>query len=338
MNRDELKKRIGSLIVTGWDTPEPSASFLAFAHSAAIGGVVLFAEQCTTSTLTRANLALLKRQLSYPPLVAIDQEGGRVCRIKGRPAEYDAASEYGRTKDVERYIQEFSRAAMYLESIGVNLLLGPVADIFVNKRNSCLAGRCFGTDPGTVSLFVEQTIIQAHQAGLLCCLKHFPGLGDAQVDPHFGLAEADYKYGQWLKRERIPFADGVAKGADAVMTTHLRLTSFENEIVTGSQQIISSLLRQELDFDGVLITDDLTMEGAAELGNFGERTLKAFLAGHDLLLFGRNWRAAQEAYERLLLAFDTHEITPERLTQSLERLTSLRFKLDQLSVSSHGAR
>ena len=226
---------------------------------------------------------------------------------------------------------------VYMESLGINLLLGPVADIFLNKQNSCLEGRCFGADAGTVALFVAQAVYLIHNAGLLACLKHFPGLGAATVDPHLGLAEADYTRDQWLKREKIPFEDGLAKGAEMVMTTHLRLPGISPETATDSSFIINDLLRRELDFDGAVVTDDLTMAGALGLGNPGERALKAFLAGHDILLFGRDWSAAEAAHSCLVNAFDDGVIEPERLILSLDRVAALRYKLRQPSVQINGS-
>lgn len=336
MNRDELKAQIGRLIITGWDTPVPSADFLRFLSKASIGGVILFEEQCRSADLIRTNLARIRESLNLNPFVAVDQEGGRVCRIKGAPACYAAAAKYGNNNNLELFSQEFTRSMVYLESLGINLLLGPVADIFLNKKNSCLEDRCFGTDAGTVALFVAQAVYLAHDAGLLACLKHFPGLGAATVDPHMGIAEADYTRAQWLEREKIPFEDGLAKGADLVMTTHLRLPEISEETVTGSSLIINDLLRQELDYEGAVITDDLTMAGAKEMGNPGERALKAFLAGHDILLFGREWSAAEAAHTCLVNAFEDGVIEPERLILSLDRVTALRYKLGQPSVPING--
>lgn len=337
MNRDELRAQIGRLIITGWEPPEPPHEFLRFISEASIGGVILFDEQCRSSALIRSNLAKIRDRLNFQPLVAIDQEGGRICRLKGAPARYRAAAEYGKSQNLELFSQEFNRSAVYLESLGLNLLLGPVADIFINEENECLKDRCFASDPGTVALFVAQAVTLARDAGLLTCLKHFPGLGAATVDPHVGLSEADYTRDQWLQREKIPFEDGLLKGADMVMTTHLKLPEITHEITTGSEFIINNMLRQELDFEGAVITDDLTMEGASELGDYGDRALKAFLAGHDILLFGRDWSAAKAAHVRLVNAFDDGEIEPERLASSLDRVAGLRYKLGQSSVRTNGS-
>jgi len=338
MKKKELRNQIGRLFVTGWDTPEPSRDFLKFVSEVEIGGVILFEENCPGVVQIKNSIDRISSRLVHKPLVAIDQEGGRVCRIKGAPAEYTSAWEVGRSKDLEKYIQEFSRSAMYMESLGINLVLGPVADIFLDQQNRCLKDRCFGEDAGTVALFVAQGVGLINDAGLLSCLKHFPGLGAAAIDPHEETAVADYGYTEWAARERIPFEDGLARGADMVMTTHLRLPQIDSELVTASRKIITELLREQLEFEGPVITDDLTMKGAAELGDYGERAVKAFEAGHDLLLFGRHWPAAREAHAALTRKFDAGEITPERLRLSLDRIASVGYKLGQPSVTPNGPR
>ena len=125
----------------------------------------------------------------------------------------------------------------------------------------------------------------------------------------------------------IPFADGLAAGADLIMTTHLSLPNINETIVTGARGVISEMVRLMLSFDGPVITDDLTMQGAAALGNIGERTVAAFTAGHDLLLFGRDYEAAMRAYDYFVDAFGRGEVTEEQITAALNRVTGTKYKL-----------
>jgi beta-N-acetylhexosaminidase len=250
-----------------------------------------------------------------------------VCRIKGIPAEFKAPSRYARDNALEHFMEDYKRAAVYLESLGVNLNLAPVADIFLNELNPCLEHRCFGTDAGSVSVFVQASVKIAGACGLLACLKHFPGLGAAKHDPHVRTATAEYDMYQWQSREMIPFADGVASGADLIMTTHLHLPKIDDVIVTGSGKIISEMIRIMLSFDGPVITDDLTMEGASVLGDIGERTVAAFKAGHDLLLFGQDFEAAMTAYDYFVDAFARGEIPKEQISASLNRVSGIKYKL-----------
>lgn len=320
--------KIGQLFIVGFpgaDIPKP---FLHFLSEEKLGGVILFADNCPSQTATRENIEQIKAHCKLsPPFVAIDQEGGRVSRLKGAPAEIKSAWEYGREQRIEGFIEEYRRSAVYMESMGINVNLAPVADIYTNPNNTCLKDRCYGEDAGTVAMFVKASVQVARSSGILSCLKHFPGLGDARNDPHQKTSEADYDIYEWRNREMIPFADGVAAGADLIMTTHLRLPNIDDVITTGSKKIINEMIRQILAFDGPVITDDLTMDGAAELGDIGERTVAAFAAGHDLLLFGQDYEAAMRAYDHFVDAHLRGDITSEQILGALNRVTGIKYKL-----------
>lgn len=324
----EVIKQIGQLFVTGYPGEAPSEAFLKFLADEHIGGVILFAENCPTHLAARQHVETIRARCGDgAPLVAIDQEGGRVCRLKGAPVEYRAASEYGKEKSPVRFAEQYSRAAVYMEALGININLAPVADIFLDPENSCLKDRCFGDTPEQVARFVDAAVTVSRTAGLLSCLKHFPGLGAAKNDPHKSISVASYDRLLWEQRERIPFAAGVAAGCDLIMTTHVRVRAFDNRIATGSDRVVAELIRESLGFEGLVITDDLCMTGAAELGDIGERTVAAFNAGHDLLLFGQNLDASMQAYEFFRQAAERKEIDPERIQKSLNRLAGVKIKL-----------
>jgi len=324
----DVIKQIGQLFFVGFPGEIPSETFLTFISEEEIGGVILFADNCPTHLAARQNIETIRsRCADGSPLIAIDQEGGRVCRLKGAPVEYRAASEYGQDKLATRFEEQYSRAAVYMEALGIDINLAPVADIFLDPENSCLRDRCYGNTPEQVARFVEAAVAVSCSAGLLSCLKHFPGLGAAKSDPHLRTSIAAYDRIVWEQRERVPFAAGVAAGCDLVMTTHLRVPAIDSRIATGSEIMISELIRDALGFEGPIITDDLCMAGAAELGDIGERTVAAFTAGHDLLLFGQDLEASMQAFDFFREAVRRGEIDTERIRKSLERLAGIKIKL-----------
>ncbi len=321
------KQPIGQLFIMGFPGERPPTPFLNFLAEESIGGVILFAENCPTHLIARQNIEVIRSAVTgVSPFIAIDQEGGRVCRLRGAPAEYRAAWEYG-GESIEHFIEEYSRSAVYLEALGINLNLAPVADIFLDQNNSCLKDRCFGASAIAVVSYVAASIRVSRAKGLLSCLKHFPGLGAAVNDPHLQTAVADFDEYKWQQRERIPFAAGIAEGADLLMTTHVLLPKVDDTIVTGSARIITEMVRGSLAFDGPIITDDLTMKGATPLGDIGERTIAAFLAGHDLLLFGTDYEAASAAYDQFTDAVRRGEISESRLRESFDRIAGSKFKM-----------
>jgi beta-N-acetylhexosaminidase len=332
MAESRLRKQVGQLFIMSFPGERPPAPFLSFVGEEQIGGIILFSDNCATHQMARQNIEQLKAcYQSHSPFIAVDQEGGRVCRLKEAPVEFRAASAYLR-EGVERFVEEYSRAAAYMEALGINLNLAPVADLYLDQNSSCLRDRCFGSSAEQVIPFIEASVRVAQENGLLSCLKHFPGLGSAMNDPHHQTSIATYDEVVWEQRDKLPFAAGVAAGADLVMTTHLLLPALDDTIVTGSSRIITGLLREGLGFDGPVITDDLTMKGAGALGNVGERTLAAFNAGHDLLLFGQNYEAAFEAYDYFTEALRRGEVNPDQVQMSLDRIAGIKFKLGRVAL------
>jgi beta-N-acetylhexosaminidase len=323
-----MLKKIGQLFITGFDSPEPSEEFLEFLSEEDIGGIILFEEQCNPHSLAESNIKKCLSALKTVPFIGVDQEGGRVCRLRGTPAEFNEPEEYGRKNNIELFEEHYSRALYYLSSLGINLNFAPVVDLRLNRSNTCLEGRSFGSSPARVIPFIEKAVKIANKVGIISCLKHFPGFGAAGNDPHKVLATADYDYQTFINREALVFKAGMGVGADMIMTTHLFLPLIDSQHpATFSQKIVQNLLKQNLGFDGIAITDDLLMAGAEKYGNYGDRALAAFQAGHDLALFGRDFRAARAAVLHFKDAYRNGIITDDRLELSLDRISGIKSKL-----------
>jgi len=326
---EKMLKRIGQLFVLSFEGETPPENFLRILDSEQIGGVILFEANCPTHARTRENIRLINQRITQaPPLIAIDQEGGSGCRLKGAPVEYAAAADYAARNDPESFAEDYARAVVLMNSLGINLNLAPVADIALNDDNLCLAGRCYGSDPQTVSRFVRASVRVAKSYRMLSCLKHFPGLGAAKIDPHKAMATVDYDRVLWEQRDMVPFLAGTEAGADLIMTTHLLADKIDNRMATASETICSEMIRGDLGFDGPIITDDLTgMKGVDSLGSYGERAVAAFLAGHDLLLFCHSYEAGMEAYEYFRDAVESGDIPKEQVQASLDRVAGVKLKL-----------
>ncbi len=333
MKNNNILDQIGQLFIIGFHGKEPPLAFLEFLKENNIGGVILFEENCPSHQKAKDNIREIQAQYnSSTPFIAIDQEGGRVSRLRGAPAEFKGAYEYGKSGKIEQFCEEYSRAVLFMDSIGINLNLAPVCDILLNKENKCTEGRCFGETPDIVKVFVEAAVRTSKKTRMLSCLKHFPGLGASAIDPHLETATADYDLETWQYREKIPFVTGVSFEADMIMTTHLHLPNIDDTIVTGSKKIISEMLRQHLSFDGPVITDDLTMSGAESLGELGPRTITAFEAGHDILLFGADFDKFKIAYKFFCEAVKRGDVDENRIKKALNRIGGLKFKLDRTMI------
>lgn len=333
VTRMEQERQFGQLFIVGFPGEEPPTAFKRFVAEDRIGGVILFEENCPSHHKVRQNVEVLRNDSrSSHLIVAIDQEGGRVCRLRGAPAEFRSAESYANESGLEHFREDYARSAVYMESLGINLNLAPVADVYTNENNAVLKGRCYGRTPEQVSSFVRVAVTAAAQNGLLSCLKHFPGLGAADLDPHIATPHLLYNEIVWTMRDLVPFMAGIEAGADLVMTTHVVLDPLDSTIVTGSARVIEQLLRTRAAFDGLVITDDLLMEGASVLGSVGERAVAAFMAGHDILLFGRDFEAAMSAFDYFSEAVRRGEIPPQRVASSLERVAGLKYKLRRMPI------
>jgi beta-N-acetylhexosaminidase len=319
---------LGQLFVVGCPDAYPDREFLRWWEREHIGGLILFEHNGRDHGALGEVLADLRRRSRLSePLIAIDQEGGRVSRLRGHPVELRAVADYGRSERLDEYLTDYAASCAYMRRLGINCNLAPVGDVFVSADNACLRSRCFSDDPQVVSRFVAATVRTARANGLISCVKHFPGLGPARSDPHLATPVLDYSIDQWRARERQPFAAAIAERVEMVMTTHVVVSGWDRTIATGSRSMVQERLRSDLGFSGVVITDDLLMNGAGQLGDIGHRAVAALVAGHDLLLFGRQVHQAMVAYEAVREAVRRGDVDPERVKRALGRVAALKSRL-----------
>jgi beta-N-acetylhexosaminidase len=304
------------------------------------GGVILFdrnVDGATQNFSSSAELKSLTRQLrelaAAPLLIAADQEGGKVRRLKERdgfPA-FPSAEELGRCGPEQCAASAASMAAL-LADHGVNFNLAPVADLNLNPASPIIAryGRSFSHDP-TCAADCCRAFIEAHRrCGVACCLKHFPGHGSAKGDTHLGFVDITE---DWQEVELEPYRLLIRDGlADAVMTAHVVHRGLEPEGLPASlSPAVTALLRQRLGFGGLLITDDLQMKAVTAQHGYKEAVRRAVLAGADMLIVGNNLSRSPEALAEGVSAvqevLDQGLITAERIRTSLARIAALHDKL-----------
>ncbi|HEY8201331.1 MAG TPA: glycoside hydrolase family 3 N-terminal domain-containing protein, partial [Actinomycetota bacterium] len=264
-----------------------------------------------------------------PLLVAADQEGGRVARFSERYGfpPTSSAKELGRADDLTRTRAEAGLIAQTLAGLGVDLNLAPVVDLELNPEGPAIgaAGRSFSADPAVVVRHARAFVEAHRRRGVLTTLKHFPGHGSAAADSHRSLADVT---GTWSAGELVPYRTLIAEGlADAVMTAHVLHRGFDPHWpATLSPAIVSGILRSELGFGGVVLTDDLQMGAIA--GEHGLQTAirQALRAGADVLLFANNSpgtyddEIAPRAVETILHLVERGEVPAEAIATSAARL------------------
>ena len=307
-----------------------------------VGAIVLFDIDLTgEATLGSRNitskqrLARMTSQLrawaDYPLLIAVDQEGGKVARLKPQYGfQPTVTAEYLGTVDNEDTTRYYSaRLAREMREVGINVNLAPVVDVL---NHDCPAvghfERSFATDPATIARHAGWFIDESHRQGVLCTLKHFPGHGNATDDSHYGFVDVTNK---WSRLELEPFGRLIASGqAHLIMTAHLFNRQIDADYpATLSAKTINGLLRSEMGFDGVVVTDDLYMQAILDLYSIPEALELAINAGADLICVGNNINTGFEAdrpfrlVDMIVNSVKQGRIPWERLQESHNRLSRL---------------
>jgi beta-N-acetylhexosaminidase len=270
------------------------------------------------SVCTRNNLS--------PPLIAIDQEGGSVARLASPFTQFPDARVLAQADNPENALSEYANVcSKELTSIGVNYNLAPVLDVCEAGREYFMEKRSLGGDPGVVGRLGTHVIrvMQAH--GIAACAKHFPGLGAAVVDPHFKLPNVAKPEPELRSQDILPFRQAVAAGVASIMTSHTIYQHLDPESpATLSKIILTDLLRNDLGYDGVVITDDLEMGAIEKEGDLGQAALQAFSAGADLLLICQSHEKVIDALGKTGRAIAENPELQARMQESIRRVKVMR--------------
>jgi len=331
--KKSLSRKIGRMLLFGWsgDTPEESravnAHAAALVDELAVGGVVLMGRNVGPPAQTRATIAELQvraKARGLPPLfVAVDQEGGRVQRL-GPPhyPAHRAARTVGETRDPEQARGEARRIGEELRALGFNWDFAPVLDVNNNPQNPVIGDRAYGEDPVLVAAMGAAAVRGFQEdAGILACGKHFPGHGDTDTDSHHALPRIGHSRARLDAVELVPFRAALEAGLAAVMTSHILFPALDAHLpATLSPTVLTDLLRGELGFDGLIITDDLEMKGVAAGWGSAEAAVLAVQAGADLLLCCHTGGTQREIRQALLHAVETGRLSEARVDASVSRI------------------
>ena len=295
-----------------------------------VGGLIYFSkniydeEQLTT---------MIRNSQSYseiPLFIGVDEEGGSlVARIANHPnfdvEKFPDMAEIGATGDPSRAYEVGSTIASYLKDYGFNLDFAPDADVLTNPNNTAIGVRSFGSDPDMTAQMVEQAEkgFQDHQVSAV--IKHFPGHGGTTTDSHNGAAIVDRSLEELRSAEFLPFEAGIQAGVDMVMVGHLQVPQVISDDTPASlsSEMITDVLRNELGYDGIVITDSLSMGAITTYYTSADAAVKCIQAGVDMLLMPYSFT---EAYQGVLDAVNSGEISEERINESVTRILKVKCK------------
>ncbi len=263
-----------------------------------------------------------------PLLLSVDQEGGRVARLKAPFSEFPGNEAIGKSSAPEMRAEEFAGVtAREMRIVGLNMDLAPVLDVGRGPLEEHLRGRTFGDDPDLVARLGRIVIRRLQEGGVMAVAKHFPGLGRSAEDPHTRLPEIMLEEGELEEVNLVPFRAAVHEGVAGVMTSHAVYPSIDPaEPATLSRVVLKGLLRDELGYDGLIITDDLEMGAIAEGWGVQAGAAAAFRAGADLLLVCENQELVVEAHKEIRSKLLNGEIPMGRLHRSVKRIQGMRAR------------
>ncbi|QIB69696.1 glycoside hydrolase family 3 protein [Aminipila butyrica] len=297
-----------------------------------IGGIVIFQKNILSPAQLTDFINEMNQQSKTPLFVSIDEEGGPVSRIANSKGfdvtTYESMESIGQTGERENAQQVGFTIGSYLKKYGFNVDFAPVADVNTNPENVVIGNRSFGSDPALVAKMVTAEIDGLHEAGIMSCVKHFPGHGDTKGDTHRGFVSMEKTWEELKECELIPFIKA-SKQTDMVMISHITVPNITADGLPSSlsSEMIEGKLRKELAYNGVVITDSMAMGAIAQEYTSSEGAVKAILAGADIVLMPENFA---EAYHGVYDAVKAGTISEKRVDESVLRILSLKEKYDLL--------
>ncbi len=293
----------------------------------AVGGLVYFSENIIDKEQLTEMLSATVSMSGYPLFLAVDEEGGDVSRVANSDIDVikvDNMADIGTNGDAAAAYETGMTIGTYLKDLGFNLDFAPVADVVTDEGSDILGSRSFGTDAGVCAEMVSNVVDGMQGTGVSACLKHFPGIGSTKEDTHDGKVEMDTTLDSMKNSDFLPFQAGIEAGADFVMVSHVVAASLDEDMVPSSfsSVVVTNILRGELGFDGVVITDALDMGAITDNYASDEAAIKAIVAGVDMLLMPENF---EEAYTGLLTAVQEGIIPEERINESLRRIYRIKY-------------
>src|SRR5882672_2134787 len=317
-----LRRQIGQLLIVGFNGHQIPPELRSLAKEFSLGGVILFARNVADPEQV-AELAFEASRLvpELPLWVSVDQEGGRVARLKSPFTEWPPMATLGRSGD-EKLAERFARAlAFELKAVGITLDYAPVLDIHTNPKNPVIGDRALAEKADEVSRLGAAIIRALQGEGLAACGKHFPGHGDTSTDSHLELPLVEHPPDRLRQVEFLPFKAAIEAGVATMMTAHVFVPSLDDtRPATLSKRIVTDILRNELKFEGVIFSDDLEMKAVAAEYAVPAAAVMAIEAGCDgALICSGDHDTQGAALEAIVYAVESDRLRVARVEDALQR-------------------
>lgn len=320
----ELERLAARMISIGFDGPRLTDEARDLLQRG-VSSVVLFTRNFQSHDQLGELNARIKTSVKHPVMIAADQEGGRVQRFRGEGfTTIPSMREIGQIGDVENARAVGQMLARELRAVHIDMNFSPVLDVDSNPTNPVIGARSFGSDPELVARMGCAMLEGLQGAGCAACGKHFPGHGDTSIDSHLDLPRLSHDMERLMRIELVPFQAAIDAGVAAIMSSHVIFEPLDGHFpATLSRAVLDGILRQRMEFDRVVISDDMEMKAMTDHFGFDESLVRGVEAGIDLFLVCHSPALQNRAIETLINACLSNELPHERLEQSNRRLDEL---------------
>lgn len=324
MSSDTLREKIGQLLMVGISGPALTSAEQKRFTAHPPGGILLLGRNLKTPRQIARLTAALQRLApkGHPLFIAVDQEGGRVSRLPLPFTHFPSAATVGHCHSHEMAYRVGEALAAELSCVGITMNLAPVLDVNTHPQNPAIGDRSYGSSPTLVSSLGLAIIAGLQDHGVIACGKHFPGHGATDADSHKTLPVVPHPLAQMRECDLKPFLHAVSNGLGVVMTAHVLYPKIDKKWpATFSSLILRDLLRGEMCFQGLVLTDDLEMRAVTDHFSVPEAAVKAIRAGADMLLLGGSVATQDAVLKALGDAVASGVLTEERINRSLQRIS-----------------
>jgi beta-N-acetylhexosaminidase len=319
--------RASEFFISGIEGLELNKKEQAFLKENPLGGIILFKRNIQSiEQVVALNASIIKTARNFPPLISVDQEGGRVARLRGICTDLPPMTKLAEVlrKDPRLLYRIGAMQGRELAVLGFNLNFSPVCDVINNSANQVIGDRAFSSCQEIVARFASHYIKGLQGAGIAACAKHFPGHGATAVDSHFALPILDTDFDTVSSRELVPFRAAIQAEVATIMTAHIVTNSIDSLPATMSEEILTNLLRHSLGFNNVIISDDLDMKAVRDHYSLVEILKKGLLASIDLFIVGSALTKTLDSIEVLQRLLDTEDIVRSKAIEATYRIDKLR--------------
>ncbi|WP_419741723.1 beta-N-acetylhexosaminidase [Paraclostridium dentum] len=329
INEMTLDEKIGQMVLSGFNGTDFNGELDTLINDLKVGGVILFSRNIEDSNqLKKLNLDIEEANKNIPVFISIDEEGGRVNRLAKNIKRFESAKSIGDKGDIKYAYENGKEIGKTLKTYKINMNFAPVLDIYSNSKNTVIGDRAFGNNEKIVETMGIATMQGLKDEDVIPVIKHFPGHGDTEVDSHIGLPVVEKSIDQLYDFELVPFKKAIESGADAVMVSHILMKQIDDKNpATLSYNLITRILRNDMEFSNVIITDDMCMKAITNRLSVEEASIKSIKAGSDIILIGSDIGKTKSVIEKIKLAVERNEISEKRIDESVYRILKLKEKL-----------